>query len=149
MMRSESAATDILSSLPVIACCIVSVMILVGTFSHATARGSSDSEGKALIEECKRILTTALGHLTSLSQDGRRYIANDWEGRLKDVDFGTETTRDASIAIQVRLFGLTPYELELAGNISMCKEVRSASEPVILIDQGRLIPGEIIAEVGR
>jgi hypothetical protein len=31
----------------------------------------------------------------------------------------------------------------------MCQEVRSASEPVILIDNGRLNPGEMIVKVGR
>jgi len=149
MIRLENAATDVLSSLPIIACCIVSVMILMGTFSHAMAGGSGDSEGKALIEECQRILSTALGHLTSESQDGRRYIAHDWEDRLKSIDLDPETERDASASIEVRLINQAPYELALAGNISMCQEVRSASEPVILIDHGRLIPGEIIVKVGR
>jgi len=149
MIRSENAATDVLSSLPIIACCIVSVMILMGVFAHAMAGGSGDSEGKALIEECQRILSTALGHLTSESQDGRRYIAHDWEGRLKSIDFGLETRRDASVSIEVRLFDHAPYESALTGNVSMCQEVRSASEPVILIDHGRLNPGEIIVKVGR
>jgi hypothetical protein len=149
MIRSENAATDVLSSLPIIACCIVSVMILMGTFSHAMAGGSGDSEGKVLLEECERILSVALGHLTSESQDGRRYIAHDWEGRLEGIDFGLEIGRSTSASIEVRLFDQAPYELALAGNISMCQEVRSASEPVILIDNGRLNPGEMIVKVGR
>jgi len=149
MIRSENAATDVLSSLPIIACCIVSVMILMGVFSHTMAGGSGDSGGKALIEECQRILSTALGHLTSESQDGRRYIAHDWVDRLEGIDLDMETGRDASASIEVRLFDRAPYELALTGDISICQEVRSASEPVILIDHGRLIPGEIIVKVGR
>jgi hypothetical protein len=149
MIRSENAATDVLSSLLVIACCIVSVMILMGTFAHAMAGGSGDSEGKVLIEECQHILSTALGHLTSESQDGMRYIAHDWESRLKSIDFDTEAGRGASASIEIRLFDHAPYELVLTGNISMCKEVRSASKPIILIDDGRLNPGEIIVKVGR
>jgi hypothetical protein len=149
MMESEDAATDVLSSLPIIACCIVSVMILMGTFAHAMSGGSGNSEGKALLEECQRILSMASGHLTSESQDGRRYIAHDWEDRLKGIDFNLETWQDAAASIEVRLFNQAPYELPLTGSISMCQEVRSASEPVILIDRGRLNPGEIIVKVGR
>jgi hypothetical protein len=149
MIRSENAATDVLSSLPIIACCVVSVMMLMGAFSHAMAGGSGDSGSKALLEECRRILSAALGHLATESQDGRRYIAHDWEDRLKGVDFDLEARLDASASIEVRLFDKAPYELVLAGNISMCQEVRSASEPMILIDHGRLNPGEIIVKVGR
>ncbi|HUW42804.1 MAG TPA: hypothetical protein VMW02_01060 [Thermoplasmata archaeon] len=148
MIRSENAATDVLSSLPVIACCIVSVMMLMGAFSHALAGGYRDSESKALVEECQRILSTTLLHLTS-ARDGRRYIAHDWEDRLKGIDFNPEAGRDASASIEVRLFDHAPYELALTGNTSMCQEVRSASEPVILINHGRLNPGEIIVRAGR
>ena len=149
MIRSENAATDVLSSLSVIACCIVSVMMLLGVFAHSMTGESSGSEGNVLLGECQNILSTALGHLTSESQDGRRYISHDWENRLKVIDFDLKIGLDTSASVEVRLFNKLPFELALVGNISSCGEVRSASEPVILIADGRLNPGEIIVKVGR
>jgi hypothetical protein len=148
MTRSDSAATDILSSLPIIACCIVSVMILVGVLAHTTSGGSIVSKGGALDEECHRILSTTLKVLTSESEDGRRFIAHDWEVRLRSMEFHPEDGPDVSLSIEVRLFRLAPFEIAVAGSISSCQEVRSAAEPVILVDQGRLVPGEIIVKVG-
>lgn len=148
MKRSENAASDVLSSLPVIACCIVSVMILVGVFANTMAVGSSDSKGGALDEECQRVLSLVLRALTSESEDGRRYIAHDWEIKLRSMEFDSDGRLDSSASIEVRLFRLATFELAVAGDISSCQEVRSASEPMILIDHGRLVPGEIIAKVG-
>lgn len=124
-------------------------MILLATFVLTMAGGSSGSNGDALDEDCQRLLSAALGRLTSESLDGRRYLAHDWGDRLIDIGFGPETGLDASASVEVRLFDHAHYELSLTGNISLCQEVRSASEPVILIDLGRLNPGEIIVKVGR
>ena len=148
MIRSENAATDVLSSLPVIACCIVSVMILVGVFAYTTAGGPGRSESGALDDECQGILSTALKYLTSESDDGRRYIAHDWEVRLRSMEFDSDDRLDVSASIEVRLFRLATFEMAVAGDISACREVRSASEPVILVDHGRLVLGEIIVKVG-
>ena len=149
MTRSDDASTDVLSSLPIIACCVVSVMILLVSFSHAMSRGSSGSGSDALAEECRRIISLAFGELTSESQDGRRYLANDWADRLTDIEFFPETPLGESASIELRLFDHAASEFPLAGNVSSCPEVRTISEPVILVDRGRAFPGEMIVKVGR
>jgi hypothetical protein len=149
MKMRESAATDILSSLPIIACCIISVMILVGSFGHAMSRGFIDRDSGALDESCNRLLSAAMGLLTSGADDGLRYLAQDWCDRLKDNDVGIAVGPGASASIVVRVLGQAQSEFSLVGDTSLCDELRSASAPVLLVSGGKVSPGEVMALVGR
>lgn len=149
-MRSEAdGATDVLSSLPIIACCIFAVMVLVAAIGQ-TAVSRYDGDGEAAMEEsCRGLLAEAAKTLTERSEDGRRYLDKDWRERAAGMSPPESSPEGVSTAITVRLLGEEPSEFPLSGNISVCREIFSASAPILLVSEGTCIPGEIIARAGR
>lgn len=148
MPAGAEGATDVLSSLPIIACCIIAVMVLVAAIGQTSGNGYEGGGGAALDDSCAALLDETLNLLTERSEDGRRYLDADWRGRAVDVPLPESPIEGASYAVTVRLLGERDTECSLSGNISACSEVFSESAPVMLVSGGVCIPGDIIARVG-
>jgi len=145
-MRNDAAGTtDVLSSLPIIACCIFAVMMLVAAIGQSAGRdGREGLEGP-----CGELLDEALRNLTAQSEDGRRYLYMDWEERAGALRPAECSDALLTSSIEVRLLGVNSSELILHGNLSSCREVFSEGAPVLLVSGRCTIPGEIVARVGR
>jgi len=146
MKNDEHGTTDVLSSLPIIACCIFAVMILVAAIGQS-AGGRGKDEG--LSDSCNALLEQALKNMTVRSEDGRHYLDKDWRERAAILAPVGSEEGTVSSAIEVRLLGENTSMTGLSGNIGGCRESFSASAPVLLITGNICIPGEIIARVGR
>lgn len=148
MMRSDGATTDVLSSLPMIACCIVAVMVLIAAITSVVARQSASNESDHLSEDCRRLISEVMNAVTSEASDGRRYLAHDWQARVPGLAPDLSLDPGVSACIEVRVLGLLPWECTFAGNISECSEVRTLIEPVLIVDGQNCVPGELTAKVG-
>ena len=149
MKNDTQGATDVLSSLPIIACCIFAVMVLVAAIGQAAGGRFGRTEDGGMDESCEALLEEALRNMTVRSEDGRRYLDGDWAKRAPLVSAPNIQDTPLSSAIEVRLLGAPSCEYTLSGNMSICSEVFSASTPVLLITGGICVPGEIVARVGR
>ena len=147
MPAGAEGATDALSSLPIIACCVFAVMVLVAAIGQTEPDGFA-SRGGFMEDSCGDLLGEALDLLTERSEDGRRYLDGDWMEHAADTPLPESSVDGASYAVAVRLLGEEAAEFPLNGNISGCSEVFSESAPVMLVSGGVHIPGEVIARVG-
>jgi hypothetical protein len=146
MKKDDRGATDVLSSLPIIACCIFAVMVLVAAIGQSAKGHDGQSEiGKS----CNALLEEALSNMTVRSEDGRLYLDLDWSDRAGDLPAARYQDSPLSSAIEVRLLGANSSVFALSGNLSSCNEVFSASAPVLFVSGGHCIPGEIVARVGH
>ena len=148
MISDRSGSTDVLSSLPLTACCIFAVMILLAAIGQSagrsSARGGEDAE-----EACRELLDEAISLLTEDHIGGKRYLYDDWASRAQRLLPLVGEHEGLSFSICVRLFGEDVQELPLSGNSGGCREVFTESAPLLSMKAGRCLPGEIIAKVGR
>ena len=149
MKEDAHGTTDVLSSLPIIACCISAVMVLVAAIGQAAGGRFGRIGDDGMDESCEALLEQALRNMTIRSDDGRRYLDGDWSKRAPLVSALNFQDTSMSSAIEVRLLGAPSCEFLLSGNTSICLEVYSASAPVLLITGGICVPGEVVARVGR
>jgi len=149
MKEDARGTTDVLSSLPIIACCIFAVMVLVAAIGQAAGGRFGRTGDGGMEESCEALLEEALRNMTVRSEDGRRYLDGDWGKRAPLVPAPNFQDTSMSSAIEVRLLGAPSCEFLLSGNMSSCLEVYSASAPVLLITGGICVPGEIVVRVGR
>lgn len=148
MIRSRAATTDVMSSLPLIGCCVVAVMVLLAAIGQDAARTAHNDESISLDEGCSMLLSKVLGLLTSVADDGVRYLTPDWKARMISLQSEATSGPEMPSSIIVRVFNSGESKFSISGNISLCRDVKSSSEPVLLVTSGDRIPGEIIVMVG-
>lgn len=148
MRPDERGSTDVLSSLPLIACCTVAVMVLLAAIGHSAGGGSAEG-GEALGDICEAFLEGALDLLTDSSPEGKRYLYSDWQSRAAGLSAFMKDQEALSFTITVIMLGAEPQERELQGNTAVCTEVTADSAPILSMRSGWCTPGEIVAKVGR
>lgn len=146
-MKGESGSTDTLSTLPLVACCAVAVVVLIAAMKHAA--GGVSPEIEELTSFCSELLENAERNLTRMSEDGRIYLNPGWTELAAEIEMPENVPGDISSLVIVRILGRAEFSLPIYGDVSSCSEVVSSAEPFIFVEGGVRLPGELIAEAGR
>ena len=141
----DSGTTDTISSLPIIACGVVSVMVLLEAMAIVSPSQVSE---ESLISHARYILDNALTRLTEQSEGGRRFLFNDFELRIKVLMFSLKIEDGISSSLEVRLLNELASTFKISGDVKLTNQRVTIGAPVLYMKGGAPYPAEIIVVVG-
>ena len=143
-----AGSTDTISTLPMIACCMIAAMTLVAALGTSIT-GDEDNASDQLSRICRESLDEVIGKIAMPSLDHLLYLLPDWQNRTSQLNFSSLIENGVSISIIVKIVRAKDCVLYISGDMESCEMRRFQSEPGLLAVGEKRIPAEIGVMVGE
>lgn len=145
--NSKYAVTDTISSMALVACCILSSMVLISSLSYSFGE-KNDSAIRILNDSGNALFKELLGHLTEIGCDGIRYLRNNWASIVATFECSGHDNLTISCTITIRILHQQDFSRVVAGNLHGCALTKQFSAPALFMTGHSCLPAEILMVVG-
>jgi len=145
--RDGIGTTDTISSLALVACCVISAMVLISSISYAFGK-ERDSKLRLLTESGSALFKRLLDSLTEIGCDGIRYLRCNWEDALSKFTESEGDDPNISCTITVRIFQRPDFVLTIGSESRHSSMTKDFAAPALLITGHSCLPTEIRMVVG-
>lgn len=146
-LRSHLAATDTISSIALVSCCVVSSLVLIATLSYSFGERTI-LQIHILTEEGNLIFHKLIEQFTDTGDDGIRYLRNDWKSVTIDIRPWLNKSSIIFCIAYIRTFHQPELIIADFGNPSECKFTECFNAPALLLTGYSAIPAELSMVVG-
>jgi len=144
---SGDGVTDTISSTALVACCILSSMVLISTLSYSFGE-KNDQQLRILNDRGNALFKESLERLTEIGPNGIRYLRNDWAERAEAFECPNDDNLTVSCTITIRIFHQPDFSRAIAGDLGECALTKRFSAPALFMTGHSYLPAEILMVVG-
>lgn len=149
MMRiaSNYAGTDTISSIALVACCILSSLILISSLSYSFGERTA-LQLQTIREEGTFLFQEFVGLLTEIGKEGIRYLRNDWIRIADAFGPGDNFSLRVSCYATIRILNQPEYVILISCNSMRCSLTERFAVPALFLTGHSSLPAEISMVVG-